>query len=742
MRIAPILLMLVAIPLSAHPLGNDSITHFSVLYVLPDRLEVDFLLDIAETQSVVIRRDEIDADGDLTDTREEQEAWCERKAVEFEPYLKATLNGQPLQLKSVEEAVDPRTGKRTPNSRVILKIPGNLGLPTYRLMIRYVAEYPAPLEPGRHEITYKDETYPDMMGLARIILERTTALTRLPDEFQAALADGALPEELRDFADAKGFPIDADAHLFELTPQESYEVLSDAHQYAILNQANTLRLYRLPRISFIPPRPDFWDEGIDPFLFEQYDPSNLPQERDATIRFKVVGPANAIHPSKDVPTSAEKPVEVAGSDNSESTSPPKQDLASEGETASSNLPLPDQTAQSSSSTGEQHDELVPTTPEEPRDTPDGGTYARADDLAEMPAYLDSFTSPANDPSKTQESYRQAGSIIAMLRGEGEYSGRSFLVVMALLTVLAFAWGAGHALMPGHAKTVVAAYLISQKGTYWHAILLAIVVTITHTALVVIVGLVIWATNPELGATLQNWLGITAGLMVAGMGVYLSYRAFTGRLAHHHHDHDHHHHDDDRPWWKKLFTHSHPHVPGHAHAHSHDHDHGHHHSHDHHHDHDHAHAHDHHHGHSHAHDHPTHTHVHEPAEAAALNTRTILVLGISGGIVPCPTATIIVLLGIGAGVVPGALYAVGVFSLGLALTLMTVGFLALSSRSIAARILHDAQHEGEPNRKGQWLMFQAIPTLSGIAVAILGLAIAANYVHVMNTGTRLIPWLNS
>jgi len=126
-----------------------------------------------------------------------------------------------------------------------------------------------------------------------------------------------------------------------------------------------------------------------------------------------------------------------------------------------------------------------------------GAYTQL--IQEMPAYLDSFTSPANDPSKTQESYRQAGSIIAMLRGEGEYSGRSFLVVMALLTVLAFAWGAGHALMPGHAKTVVAAYLISQKGTYWHAILLAIVVTITHTALVVIVGLVIWAVAAAMGA---------------------------------------------------------------------------------------------------------------------------------------------------------------------------------------------------------------------------------------------------
>jgi len=84
----------------AHPLGNDSVTHFSVLYVLPDRLEVDFLLDFAETQSVIIRRDEIDADKDETDTTEEQKAWLDRKAVEFEAHLKATINGHALTLKA------------------------------------------------------------------------------------------------------------------------------------------------------------------------------------------------------------------------------------------------------------------------------------------------------------------------------------------------------------------------------------------------------------------------------------------------------------------------------------------------------------------------------------------------------------------------------------------------------------------------------------------------------------------
>ena len=121
-------------------------------------------------------------------------------------------------------------------------------------------------------------------------------------------------------------------------------------------------------------------------------------------------------------------------------------------------------------------------------------------------------------------------------------------------------------------------------------------------------------------------------------------------------------------------------------------------------------------------------------------RLLLVLGITGGIVPCPTATIIMLLGIGANVVVGALYVVGIFSLGLALTLMVVGFLALSSRRFAARVLSDAQHEGELTGRGRWIMLRLVPALSGFVVAALGGAITANYVWHMRKGAALFKWL--
>lgn len=117
------------------------------------------------------------------------------------------------------------------------------------------------------------------------------------------------------------------------------------------------------------------------------------------------------------------------------------------------------------------------------------------------------------------------------------------------------------------------------------------------------------------------------------------------------------------------------------------------------------------------------------------------LGITGGIVPCPTAMIIMLLGIGANVVLGALYAVGVFSLGLALTLMAVGMAALASRRVAARLMTSNEKEpGIPSPSAHWLLNRLLPALSGLAVLLLGAALTAHYMHYLRTGRGLFEWL--
>jgi nickel/cobalt exporter len=587
-----------AAPALAHPLGNDNIEHVSVLWLFPDRLEVDFLLFIAENPSTRIERDEMDTDKDEVASSDEQEAWLDAQAEFHETTLRVTLDGRPLPLKALDPAVDPKTGKRSLNNRVVFKMPGFAGMPTYRMLVRYVARFDPPLGPTEHTLTYEDASYTSSPGLKRVLLER------------------------------------------------------------------------IPEIEILPPHPEFWTG--DPFRFEQYDPANLPQERSAKVRFRIRSTAGTAPVESQPPAVASRP-EAEG---------------------------------------------LPGVPER---------------------YAVGLTSPVAGVKTTYQA--QATRLMDLLQG------RWGLTMLLMVTGLSFIWGAAHALMPGHAKTVVAAYLISQSGTYWNAVLLAIVVTITHTALVVVIG-AIWAfyqaTNPALGPKLQLWLGLISGLLVAGMGLTLIWRACRGSLEHRHHEHDGHEHREHRSWFRRLFTHWHPHPAGHVHPHDHPHDHPHEDA-----DHDHAHPHGHRHEHA-GHDHQGHAHGSPalPAVSYAAGSappdrvtgRMILMLGITGGIVPCPTATIIMLLGIGANVVLGALYAVAVFSLGLALTLMLIGFLALSSRRFAARMMSGGDKTDELSGAGRLILLRVIPALSGLAVVLLGAAITANYINYMRTGTALFGWM--
>jgi len=638
--------LLFASAAGGHPLGNDNVEHFSVLWIMRDRLEVDLLLFIAETQSRIVQRDEIDTDKDEQDTAEEQKAWLNKRAKEFERSLRATIDGEAFALRAVEEAVDPATGRKATASRIIMKMPGYAGMPTYRLLIRYVGRYPKPLTPGRHTLDYEDATFARNPGIKRIILER------------------------------------------------------------------------IPDVEVFEPHPEFWGPDTDPFRFEQYDPADLPQERKATVTFRIAPPVIESRPA--ALASAPTANGLVPPATAPAETPPLEIAASAPATAPAQVP-PSGIAQSAPATMPAY---IAATEEPPAAPPPSAT----DEAEAVPGRYGSAFAPENRP---RNKYReQADRLLARLRGDWG------LMVLLSVTAISFVWGAAHALMPGHAKTVVAAYLISQRGTYWHAVLLAIVVTMTHTALVVIVGLVLAFCQAGSGERLQLWLGLVSGLIIAGLGLVLVWRASTGRPGHHHHEHDHHHADEKRSWLRRLFTHSHPHVPAHSHPHSHPHAHPHPHHGDHRAD-----------GHQHAHDHAhPHTHNRESGRKSGasagppLTTRLVLALGISGGIVPCPTAAFIMLIGAGGQMLLAALYAVLVFSLGLALTLMVVGFLALSSRRFAAKLLSDAGHEGELSGRGQWLMLRAVPTISGCAVIFLGSLIAASYVHHMFKGTALVPWL--
>jgi ABC-type nickel/cobalt efflux system permease component RcnA len=204
--------------------------------------------------------------------------------------------------------------------------------------------------------------------------------------------------------------------------------------------------------------------------------------------------------------------------------------------------------------------------------------------------------------------------------------------------LAVGLGAIHAFAPGHGKTVMAAYLVGQRGSVRQAAVIGMTVTATHTAGVLLLGLALSVSTTLAPESIYPWLGVASGLLLAGVGAGMLLRA-TGR----------------RP---QL-------VPtGHGHGHSHD---GH--PNDHH-----AHGHSHDHGHSHAHD-------HGPVE-----WRSLVPLGLAGGLVPSPSAVVVLLGAIALG---RAWFGVGLviaYGLGMAVTLTAAGIALVRARGAIERRL--------------------------------------------------------
>lgn len=99
-------------------------------------------------------------------------------------------------------------------------------------------------------------------------------------------------------------------------------------------------------------------------------------------------------------------------------------------------------------------------------------------------------------------------------------------------------GGLHALTPGHGKTLVAAYLIGSRGTVKHAAALGGIVTFTHTASVIAVGLLaLLAGQYILPDVLIPALEVCAGLLVVAMGARLVGTRWKLRRGERH---DHHH----------------------------------------------------------------------------------------------------------------------------------------------------------------------------------------------------------
>jgi nickel/cobalt exporter len=135
--------------------------------------------------------------------------------------------------------------------------------------------------------------------------------------------------------------------------------------------------------------------------------------------------------------------------------------------------------------------------------------------------------------------------------------------LAVLLLLAGVFGAVHALTPGHGKTLVAAYLVGEQGTVWHALLLGLMTTLAHTGAVFLLA-VLFLLAPKTAGVVYFLQGLVGGLLIAGLGLWLLLRRLGGQPdhfhfgGHHHHHHDHthadHHHGPVLPpgetvrWW--------------------------------------------------------------------------------------------------------------------------------------------------------------------------------------------------
>ncbi len=331
--------------------------------------------------------------------------------------------------------------------------------------------------------------------------------------------------------------------------------------------------------------------------------------------------------------------------------------------------------------------------------------------ADGPAIITPVQTPPAQPSFSQQQPAGPGAVV-----RGDYLSRLLgqrdigwgLMLLGLLAAMGL--GSVHALSPGHGKTIVAAYLVGSKGTLKHAGLLGFVVTFTHTFTVFLLGLgVLFFQRYVIPEKIMPVLGTISGLSIVAVGALLLYRRAQALLdgghtheAHHHHPHHEHAHVEV----PELVAAGH--VHGHADANGHAHDHGHPHDHPHDHDHDHSHP----HPHPHVHSHGGHQHSHMVEGKITLGS--LIALGISGGLVPCPSALILMLSAIAFGRPGlGLLLLVG-FSTGLAAVLMAIGFLVIYAKHLL------------PNTQTAMKrpMFRLIPVFSAVVVICLGLAMTA------------------
>ena len=206
-------------------------------------------------------------------------------------------------------------------------------------------------------------------------------------------------------------------------------------------------------------------------------------------------------------------------------------------------------------------------------------------------------------------------------------------------------GALHGLEPGHSKTMMASFIIAVKGSVGQAALLGLCAALSHSLIVwILAAMALKFGNELIAEHAEPYLMLVSAAVVLGVSIWMFMRTRHDELS--------------------AKAHHHPHQSGH------DHDHGHHH---------HTHV---------VNDHTSHNNTyqddHERAHAEDINRRfvgqkvttgQIAMFGLTGGLVPCPASVTILMICLHLKRFSLGAVMVASFSLGLAISLVSVGVIA-------------------------------------------------------------------
>ena len=206
-------------------------------------------------------------------------------------------------------------------------------------------------------------------------------------------------------------------------------------------------------------------------------------------------------------------------------------------------------------------------------------------------------------------------------------------------------GALHGLEPGHSKTMMASFIIAVKGSVGQAALLGLCAALSHSLIVwILAAMALKFGNELIAEHAEPYLMLVSAAVVLGVSIWMFMRTRHDELS--------------------AKAHHHPHQSGH------DHDHGHHH---------HTHV---------VNDHTSHNDTyqddHERAHAEDIKRRfvgqkvttgQIAMFGLTGGLVPCPASVTILMICLHLKRFSLGAVMVASFSLGLAISLVSVGVIA-------------------------------------------------------------------